>query len=320
MRSGVRNSLAAFLTIAVLAAAGPAEAAPQVQPGVRSGGARQVLSVPAAPADQTIVFDDQDARQMSKELNDLLRRYPPALGRVLKIDPSLLSNQSYLAPYPALAAFLAQHPQIARNSGYFLQSVSTPDSSWVPESDSSRVKTEAISMWRNTFSDLTAFFVFVVITGTLAWVIRLLVDYRRWNRLSKVQADVHNKLLDRFTSNEDLLAYAQSPAGSRFLQSAPISLDTGTRSLGAPFGRILWSMQAGLVLAAGGFGLMWVSGHVGLGAEIAQPIYVMGVIAVSLGVGFVLSAAAAYVLSRRFGLLEPIAPAPAVEHGRGSHV
>ena len=46
--------------------------------------------------------------------------------------------------------------------------------------------------------------------------------HRRWSRLSKIQTDVHNKLLDRFTSNEDLLAYIQTPVGRKFLESAPI--------------------------------------------------------------------------------------------------
>ena len=56
----------------------------------------------------------------------------------------------------------------------------------------------------------------------LVWVIRTVVDHRRWLRQSRVQVEVHSKLLDRMTSNEDLLAYAKTPAGSRFLESAPI--------------------------------------------------------------------------------------------------
>jgi len=39
---------------------------------------------------------------------------------------------------------------------------------------------------------------------------------------AKVQAEAHTKLLDRLTSNDELLAYVQSSAGSRFLQSAPM--------------------------------------------------------------------------------------------------
>ena len=145
------------------------------------------------------------------------------------------------------------------------------------------------------------------------WIVRSLIDYRRWARLSKVQAEAHNKLLDRMTANEELLAYVQSPAGSRFLQSAPITLEPGARSIGAPFGRILWSVQAGLVLAAGGFGLQYVSGRVI--NEAAQPIFAMGVLAVALGVGFVLSAVVSYVLSRRLGLFDNSAAAGDKERG-----
>ncbi len=68
---------------------------------------------------------------------------------------------------------------------------------------------------------LTAFCIFV---SLLVWVVRTVVDHRRWLRQSRVQVEVHTKLLDRLTSNEDLLAYAQTPAGSRFLESAPLEL------------------------------------------------------------------------------------------------
>jgi hypothetical protein len=140
------------------------------------------------------------------------------------------------------------------------------------------------------------------ILATLAWIIRTLIDYRRWHRLSKVQSEAHAKLLDRFTANDELIAYVQSPAGAKFLQSAPISLDPGTRTLGAPFSRILWSVQAGLVLAAGGLGLYYVSGKVE--QDVMQPLFAMGVLAMSLGVGFVISAAVSFGLSRKLGLFD----------------
>src|SRR5580704_5412833 len=113
--------------------------------------------------------------------------------------------------------------------------------------------------------------------GLLVWLIRTVMDYRRWNRLTKVQTDVHTKLLDRFTANEDLLAYIQSPAGSKFLESSPITLDAGPRNVGAPLGRILWSVQAGLVVAAAGIGFQVASGHVSDDASL--PLHVLGILA-----------------------------------------
>jgi hypothetical protein len=140
----------------------------------------------------------------------------------------------------------------------------------------------------------------------LIWIIRTLVEYRRWQRTSKVHTEVHNKLLDRFTANEDLLAYMQTPAARRFLDSAPLSLDAPARPVGAPLSRILWSVQVGVVLAAGGLGLLFVSNRVI--DEVAQPLFAIGVLALAVGAGFVVSAGASFLLSRRLGLFEPAAP------------
>jgi hypothetical protein len=116
-----------------------------------------------------------------------------------------------------------------------------------------------------------------------------------------VQAEVHTKLLDRLTTNEDLLTYIQSPAGRRFLESAPISMEQEPRAAAAPVGRIIWSLQAGLVLAALGAGFWFVQQNVS--AEAAEGFFIIGVLALSLGVGFTASALLAYVVSTRLGLV-----------------
>lgn len=153
---------------------------------------------------------------------------------------------------------------------------------------------------------MTGFFVFVImatILGALGWLVRTAVDYRRWGRLAKVQSEAHTKLLDRFTGNEELLAYVKSPAGAKFLESAPITLDGGPRQMAAPFNRILFSMQAGVVLAAAGIGMNYVSHRVEQYA--ADPVFMISVILLSVGLGFFASAALSYLLSKRVGLLGP---------------
>jgi uncharacterized membrane protein len=75
--------------------------------------------------------------------------------------------------------------------------------------------------------------------------------------------------------------------------------------------RILWSLQGGLVLTAGGIGLEYV--RAGMGLEIAQPFHVLGVLAIALGIGFVLSAILSYILSIRLGLIDRTAPQSHVE-------
>ena len=101
----------------------------------------------------------------------------------------------------------------------------------------------------------------------------------------------------------------QTPAGRRFLESAPIALDPASRPLGAPFSRVLWSVQAGVVLALGGVGLLFISRRAI--PDIAQGLSAIGVLALALGAGFILSAAIAYLLSSRLGLFDQRPPVTA---------
>ncbi|MEP6918986.1 MAG: hypothetical protein ABJC89_25315 [Acidobacteriota bacterium] len=298
----VRPGLAGVLALTALLALAPRGEAAQRVPAPSPGHPVSAEQGQAAPA-PVIMTDDSDAQQTRERLNQLFEKYPPALGRVLKLDPSLLGNPSYLTPYPGLAAFLAQHPEVAHNPAYFLERVNVPSERTFEDPQQERRR-----MTNDLIGGFAMFLVFLVVTGVLVWLIRLGVTNRRWTRLSKVQFEVHSKLLDRFTSSEELLAYVQTPAGRKFLESAPIPLQDETPAMGAPFSRILWSVQAGVVLAIAGAGVLYVSSR--FVDEAAQFFMVVGVVTLALGAGFIVSAVAAYVLSRRLGLLER----PATDH------
>jgi len=264
-------------------------------------------ALPPSPAQSPSVgtVEQPDAQRAKDELSGLLDRYPPALRGVLALDPSLLDNKSYLAPYPALVGFLNAHPEIARNPSFYFGEGALPRAHQDPAA-------QILDMWRDLLNGMGIFAGFALAVGLLVWLIRTLVDYRRWSRLAKVQTDAHTKLLDRFTANEDLLAYIQSPAGAKFLESSPISLDAAPRSVGAPLGRILWSVQGGVVLMAGGIGLHIVGGRFTDAASQAasQSLHALGVIGIALGVGFVVSAIISFAISQRLGLIEPAPSAP----------
>src|SRR5262249_39859780 len=72
------------------------------------------------PEIRTPPASDANAPETQQRLQQLLQQYPPSLARVIALDPTLLTNQSYLETYPALAQFLDQHPEVAHNPGYFL--------------------------------------------------------------------------------------------------------------------------------------------------------------------------------------------------------
>ncbi len=215
-----------------------------------------------------------------------------------------MASDAYLAPYPALVAFLAQHPEIARNPAYFLERVSASGALGYSQDPRAMQREEFYGM----LGGLAAFMVFLVVTGVIVWLIRMVIDYRKWNRVSKAQFELHGKLLDRFASNEDLLAYIRTPAGARFLESAPVPPIDESRPMGAPFSRIIWSVQAGIVLGIAGVALLFLSWR--LIEEASQFFFVAGTVTLALGGGFIFSGAAAYVLSRRLGLLDR----PASDH------
>jgi hypothetical protein len=238
---------------------------------------------------------EPDANRTREELHRLLERQAPSLRKVLALDPSLLGNDAYLAPYPGLSAFLAAHPDIARNPSFYLGEYHEQ-----PRQQADRV----MDISKDILGGLAAFIGVGMAIGLITWLIRTLIDYRRWSRLSKVQAEVHTKILDRFNSSDELAAYIQSPAGAKFLESSPIKLDPGPRSMGAPMGRILWSIQGGVVLLCAGLGLLFISYR--LDAEAAQAMHSFGILALALGAGFAISAIISYGVARRLGLIEPI--------------
>ncbi len=267
--------LVAAVVLAVLVAALPAAAQPR-DPGSRP-----------------------DSRGTRDALTDLLQRLPPEVGMVLKLDPTLVGNQAYLAPHPDLAAFLAAHPEVAAHPGYFFENVSLP-----VEHESSP---PSARMAMEILGGIAGLTVFLVVTAVLAWLVKTMIAQRRWSRLSRVQTEVHGKLLDRLASSEELLAYIQSPPGRRFLESAPIPVDDACPAARAPITRLLWSVQAGLVLVAGGIGLQLIAARAPQGA--AQPLSALGTFAISIGIGSVLAAIVAFGISRRLGLWPPSAAA-----------
>jgi hypothetical protein len=268
------------------------------------GAAAQAKAAPprAAEAVPAPAVDEQTARETRDRLRQILEQYPPSVGQVLRLDPSLLAKSDYMSAYPTLAAYVAQHPEVGHNPVFFL---GAPYGGPQQYSDT---RSNAVRAIQDVFIGLEV--LLGIMTGilTMAWLARAAIDHRRWLRATKIQTDAHTKIVDRLSSNEDLLAYMHSPTGQRFLTASlgVPSADAPPQFVGAPFNRILWSVQAGIVVAAGGLGL-WIA-KTGVIEEAAQPMQVVSILAMALGLGFVVSAFASYALSRQLGLMQPPLP------------
>jgi hypothetical protein len=269
---------------AIFSAVLAAETAAQTSVQVYGNG--KLITLPETPLNGEI-----DATRTKQFLDQVFRLYPPSLKQVVQLDYSLLSNKAYLAAYPKLAEFLDEYPAVVRDPAFFIGSPPSAN----PNSSTLR---QVTNVYRT--DDLALGIVILGIIGGIAWLIRATIAHQKWLRLSKGQAEAQAKLLERFTSNEDLLNFIQTPAGRQFLEAS--SMPAQPKAVSAPISQILWSIQIGLVLFTGGMGLIYVKSQ----AEGAAGMFhILGVLVMALGVGFILSGLSSYILSRKFGLLSP---------------
>jgi hypothetical protein len=216
-------------------------------------------------------------------LDRFLDAHPEIENDVLA-DPHRISDPGYIHEHPELEAFLASHPLVKADPRAFISA-----RSW------------RFSQGRTDTDDLLSYFipfsVFVCMLLAVLWVVRTILENRRWNKSFKVHEEVHTKLIDKFSSGQELTAYMESDAGRRLLEWTPPSIEGRM-----PFavGRILWSLQTGLSLGLAGVGLLSVRHYV---PDAAQPLLVSGMLGLTIGLGFCLSAVLSYGISKHLGLL-----------------
>ena len=61
------------------------------------------------------------------------------------------------------------------------------------------------------FENLTVVLIIATITVGIVFLIRTAIEHRRWQRTMRAQTELNTKLIDRFSSSDELLAYLQIP-------------------------------------------------------------------------------------------------------------
>ena len=237
----------------------------------------------AATAEQDITTIDQQRGALERFLD----AHPEIQGEVAG-NPSVISSQNYQREHPELEAFLQGHPLVKADPRAFLSR-----SDW-------RYLNRR-SEFDNLLSTIAPFTVFVCLLLATLWAIRVLSENRRWNRSFKMHEDLHAKLIEKFASGQDFSAYLQSEAGRRLLEWTPPVPDS-SHGVSSAVNRILWSLQAGVVLLVVGLGLLVLRGH--MDVTDAPPLLVFGTLGVTLGAGFIFSALISYGLSKHLGLID----------------
>jgi hypothetical protein len=295
------------LPVLIVATVAAGHAQTPARPAAPARPAPPALAAPAAPAAYGPAPSDRDVAATQTELIKLLR-LSPTLTTVVAHDPSLLANQDYVAHNnPQLAEFLTTHPEVARNPEFYLFTHMNHESGGPDEALERAVWPDAFrgresrSMFEELLSEVMPLLAFVCALVALTWLIRVFVENRRWARIFKLQSEVHGRLIDKFTSNQELALYMGTDAGKRFLEAAPIpvSLEPSQRVPNA-VARVLTPLQIGIVLVLLGIGMLSLR-HASV--EMDVPMLVFGTIILMPGVGFIISAGITWLLAARLGLM-----------------
>jgi hypothetical protein len=289
--------IAFMMSATVPEARQPAQPVPPARPTTPSVPQRPQQPVgPGQSSPGMFLPETRDARQTRDRLNEIFNQHPPSVRDVLRIDPTLMYRPDYMANYPVLAAFLEQHPEVAHNPSYFIGERRYDEQNNNPRLELARGV-------RHAFEFFAIVLIVLTITTGIVFLVKTVVEHWRWQRAMKAQSDLSNKMLDRFASSEDLLAYLQTPQG-KLLTEMPVLPQAAPRAMGAPLSRIFWSLQSGIVISALGSGLMFVSRSASEEPDVAQFLHGVGVVVLMIGLGFAISAVVSYLLSQRLGLLQ----------------
>jgi len=125
---------------------------------------------------------------------------------------------------------------------------------------------------------------------------------RKASALIRARADLQTKLLDRLGSGREVVEFCQTEGGKQFMEALSMGTVDSPASKGSPTERILGSIQKGIILSLLGLGFLFLAWRYRLD-DPGDVFTVIGVVGLSLGIGFLLSAGVSYRLSRSMGLL-----------------
>ena len=268
------------------------------QPTTATPAAKPVAD--AAPSPRDLI----DARE---QLFALLQM-SPHLRDVVAIDPTLLADAPYIGRVnPELQQFLTEHPEIARNAEFYLfADLPNHQGRYIAplSRHNNHVETNRQDVSERKLDQIFQMIVFFVVTASLLWLIRIILQNRRWSRLVRLQAETHTRLMEKFGSSGELLKYMDTESGRRFLEAAPVPVEfEADRRLPASLSRILSPLQLGIVLTLLGIGVLSIR-H----SEIAL---IFGIVLLMPGIGFLISAAFTWWMMSRLGLISPHQPGAA---------
>lgn len=268
------------------------------------------MAQPKAPAViPTATQTPSELATAQEQLMSLLS-VSPQLANVVSSDPSLLSNVDYVShSNPELAQFLTQHPEVTRNPSFYLfqylkQPGQKPYDILEPKEGFERHDGDTRPISDRLMQDVAPLIALAIFALATMWLVRVLIESRRWKRVFTEQSTIHGKLIDKMANSQELLGYMETDAGKRFLEATPIAIESGSQRMPNVVSRILSTTQVGVVMTLLGAGLLGLRNSVG--PDGGTTMLVLGVVALMPGVGLMLSAGLTWVMARKLSLISDV--------------
>jgi len=130
----------------------------------------------------------------------------------------------------------------------------------------------------------------VTMTVLIVWVIL------EWRRL-KLEASLQNKLIDKFGSGPERNDFLQSGGGGKFINFLTVG------GIG-PKEKLLSSITKGIVLTFLGIALLFIGPFLQEAVQEVRGVQALGIAALAIGIGFLVSTSISYKLSKKWGIIE----------------
>ena len=144
--------------------------------------------------------------------------------------------------------------------------------------------------------ELAMFFFFVCVPLALGSIYKASLNHQRYLKVLQLKAEMNTRLLDRAGSDPAILELLKSDAQQQLF-------DIPQTETPAPYMRMLTALQAAFMLLCGGAGALWFGSILVVNDNGRQPFMFFGAMGVALGIGALLSAAAALVVARMWRTL-----------------
>ena len=148
----------------------------------------------------------------------------------------------------------------------------------------------------NVYEMITQLVLIPTVFLLAGWVIKVIWEGKR----TRLKSELHHKLMDQFSNGQELGEVLQSESGNNFLDSLQIKGEGPLEGL-VTKEKLLTAISRGIILASLGAAVIIVGM---LFEQETRYTLASGLVICMLSIGFLVSSAVSFVLSKKWGLIE----------------